>query len=171
MMNRTRTIRRGVVAALCAMAAAFSAAQASDSSGTASAAILSSLSISRNSDTNWGRVLAPSSGTATYYLDYSSGSTSVSSGSGYCFSDGNAGDYTVSGAQYASVSYSVSVGSFNGSGVSISTMYINGSGGSGTGQLDGSGNLNLRLGGYLDVQAGASIMTQTASITVNVDYQ
>ena len=170
MFNTKKIHRLGSVGVLL-LAAAFSGAQGSDSTGTATVTLLPTISITRNADTNWGRVVVPASGTATYILDDSTGATSLSSGAGFSFSDGNAGDYSITGAANCNVSFSVSVGSFSGSGVSISAMSINGSANSGTGQLDGSGHLTIKLGGTLDVASTATITTQTATINLTVDYQ
>ena len=146
-------------------------AQGSDSTGNAMASVLPSLTIVRNSDTNWGRILVPVSGSATYYLDYSSGATSLVGGTGYCFSDGYAGDYTIYGSAYSSISFEVKPDRFNGDGLEISNLIVNGDKNSGTGQLDSTGALNIRIGGYLEVQSYATIMTQTATITVRANYQ
>ena len=165
--NSQRSISIGVISLLAALAGA----QGSDSTGTARVSLQPTVSITRNADTNWGRVVVPASGNATYLLDCNTGATSLVSGSGFSFSDGNAGDYSVTGVASASVSYSVSVGSFTGTGVSITSMTINGATNSGTGALDGSGNLTIKLGGTLVVASTAAATARTATITLTVDYQ
>jgi len=170
-MKNLRNLLRIAILGLGMAAAVFANAQAVDTTGSAVVTVIPSLTITRNSDTNWGRVMVPASGTATYLLDYRTGATSLTAGNGFCFSDGNAGDYSITGLAGATVSYSVSVGSFSGSGLSIASMEINGHTNSGTDTLDGSGNLTLKLGGTLDVDSTATVAQQTAQITLSVNYQ
>ena len=170
-MFKTHNSQRLTSIGFLSLFAALACAQGSDTTGTAMVSLQPTVSITRNADTNWGRVVVPATGTATYCLDGTTGATALMSGNGFSFSDGNAGDYSVTGVPFASVSYSVSVGSFNGTGVSITSMTINGATNSGTGQLDGSGNLTIKLGGYLDVQSTAATTARTATISLTVDYQ
>src|SRR3954452_8969429 len=78
------------------------------------------------SEPSWGKVAAPSTGTAYYLLDYNSGAVSRLTSSGYAFNDGQNGEYTFSGQFNQAISYSVSFGAFTGTGVSVVSSVING---------------------------------------------
>jgi hypothetical protein len=158
------------VAVLLALSAMSGAQSISDTSGTASVDVQPALSLSLIASPSWGQVVRPTSGTATYKLDYSTGVVSVVSGLGYAFNNGHLGEYTLSGAPTAPVAFSVSIGSFSGTGVTVVAAHINGTSSSGTDVLDGSGNLDLKVGGVLDIVSTASVEVQTATVTVTVDY-
>lgn len=170
-MNRKLALRNGIAVALFAFLAAQAGAQVVDTSGTASVNVQSELTLTLNASPDWGRVTRPPSGTARYTLDYSSGAVTLISGDGYAFDDGTAGDYTLSGAPTAPVSFSVAIGAFSGSGITVVASHINGTANSGTDTLDGSGNLTLKIGGTVDIASNATLTTQTATVTVTVDYQ
>lgn len=146
-------------------------AQVSDSSGTATINVQPGLSITRLTDPSWGTVVRPSSGTTRYQLGYNTGAVTVVSGTGHSFNDGLFGSYLVNGALSAPISYSVSIGSFSGSGVSAVIGHINGTSSSGTGTLSALGTYTLQIGGQVDVTSAATSGSHTATVTVTVDYQ
>ena len=154
--------------ALSAMAAAQNSIN--DTSATASVDVQPALSLTLIASPSWGQVVRPTSGTAEYKLDYSSGAVTVVSGLGYAFDNGHFGEYTLSGAPNAPVAYTVAIGAFSGSGVSVVEADINGASDTGTGTLDGSGNMDIRVGGTLDIASNATVAVQTATVTVTVDY-
>ena len=170
-MQKHITLRNvGVIAAL-AFLSSLAGAQVVDTSSTASVNIQPALSLTLVTDPDWGRVTRPPSGTARYTLDYGTSAVTNTSGDGYAFDDGAAGEFTLSGAPNGPVSFSVSIGAFTGSGITVVASHINGTANSGTDVLDGSGNLTLKIGGILDIDAAATLTVQTATVTVTVDYQ
>ena len=143
-----------------------------DTSATASIDVQPALSLALVASPDWGKVTRPPTGTARYTLNYTTGATSVVSGDGYAFSDGAAGEFTLSGAPNAPVTFSVAIGAFDGAvPVTVFASHINGTSSSGTGTLSGGGTLTLKIGGTLDVAANATLASQTATVTVTVDYQ
>jgi hypothetical protein len=169
-LKLTKLIWAGVAAALMALTAT-AGAQVIDTSGTASVDVQPALSISLVASPSWGKVVKPAAGTARYKLDYSSGAVTLVSGNGYPFDDGQIGEYTVTGAPGAPISFSIAIGAFSGSGVSVVTGHINGTSASGTASIGGGGTLDLKVGGVLDIASTASVEIQTATVTVTVDYQ
>jgi len=153
---------------LTAMASAQSSI--SDTSATASVDVQPALSLSLIASPSWGQVVRPTTGSAEYKLDYTTGAVTVVSGLGYAFDNGHFGEYTLSGAPSAPVAYTVSIGAFSGTGVSVIEADINGAAASGTGLLDGSGNMDIRVGGTLAIASTATVAIQTATVTVTVDY-
>jgi hypothetical protein len=169
--NRTMKLALGTVLGLSFLSS-IAGAQVIDTSATATIDIQSSLSLTLVTSPNWGRVTRPPSGTARYTLDYSSGATSLVSGDGYAFSDGAAGEFTLTGAASAPVTFSMSIGAFSGATpVTVFESHINGTSDNGTGTLSGGGSLTLLLGGTLDVSSTATLGVQTATVTVTADYQ
>jgi hypothetical protein len=151
---------------------AIAGAQVVDTSATASVDVQPALSLTLNASPNWGKVTRPPSGTARYTLNYNTGAVTLTSGDGYAFNDGAAGDFTLSGAPNAPVTFSISIGAFDGATpVSVVAAHINGTSGSGTGTLSGGGTLTLKLGGIVDVSSTCTLAVQTATVTVTVDYQ
>ena len=146
-------------------------AQVSDTSGTATVDVQPALSLTLVASPSWGKVTVPPSGTARYTLNYSTGAVTLTSGNGYAFDNGQFGQYTVSGAAAAAISYSASIGAFDGLGITVVATHINGTSGSGTGSLDGSGGMTLKVGGIIDVASTADVQLQSATVTVTVDYQ
>lgn len=138
--------------------------------GTASVDVQPAITISLVQSPNWGQVVCPPSGTATYTLDYAAGGVTVTSGDGYAFNNGQNGQFAVTGAANAPVAFSVTIGSFSGSGVSCTSAYINGLASSGTGSLSALGALTLYVGGIVSVASTATVAIQTATVTVTVDY-
>jgi hypothetical protein len=105
-------------------------------------------------------------------LNYTTGATTNISGDGYAFSDGAAGEFTLSGAANAAVTFSMSIGAFDGATpVTVVLAHINGTAASGTGTLSAGGTLALKLGGTLAVSSTATLGVQSATVTVTVDYQ
>lgn len=170
-MHRRLAIR--LISAIFALTtlSALSGAQVVDTTGTASVNVQPALSLTLVTNPDWGRVTRPPTGTARYTLDYATSAVTNTSGDGYAFDDGAAGEYTLSGAPSGPVSFSVSIGAFTGSGISVVASHINGTSNSGTDVLDGSGLLTLKIGGVLDIDAAATLTAQTATVTVTVDYQ
>jgi hypothetical protein len=160
-----------IASAALMVLSATACAQVSDTSGVASVDVQPKLALSLIASPSWGKVVKPAAGTARYKLDYSTGAVTLVSGNGYAFDDGQNGEYTVTGAAGAPISFSIAIGAFSGSGVSVVTGHINGTSNSGTDTLDGSGNLTLKVGGVLDIASTASVEIQTATVTVTVDYQ
>jgi hypothetical protein len=149
---------------------AIAGAQVTDTTGVASVNVQPAITLTLVASPSWGRVVCPPSGTATYALDYAAGGVTVTSGDGYAFNDGQNGQYSVTGAASAPISFSVSIGSFSGTGITVVGATINGASSSGTGTLDGSGDLTLKVGGIITVAAAATVETQTATVTVTIDY-
>ena len=156
---------------LCGLLATMAETQVSDSSGTATVNVQPALSLALVASPDWGKVTRPPTGTARYTLDYSTGSVSLTSGDGYTFNDGHAGEYTLTGAPTAPVSFSVAIATFSDSGVTVVGSHINGTTNSGTDNPDNTGSLTLKIGGVLDIASSATLTTQTATVTVTVDYQ
>lgn len=153
------------------LSATASAQSITDSTATASVDVQPALSLSLIASPSWGQVVRPTSGTARYKLDYSSGAVTVVSGLGYAFDNGHFGEYTLSGSPGAPVTFTVAIGAFSGSGVTVVAAHINGTTNTATGTLDVGGNLDLRVGGVLDIASNATVAVQTATVTVTVDYQ
>jgi hypothetical protein len=168
---KTKTMIRSIVVGLALTTlSAIAGAQVSNTSGTASVNVQPMITLALVQSPSWGRVVCPPSGTATYTLDYAAGGVTVTSGDGYAFNDGQNGQYTVTGADSAPVSFSVGIGAFSGSGITVTSAIINGNTTSGTGTLSGSGALTLLIGGVITVASNATVTTQTATVTVTVDY-
>ncbi|HVT11327.1 MAG TPA: hypothetical protein VHE55_03595 [Fimbriimonadaceae bacterium] len=170
-MNKNKTIWIVVATALYMILAVTAGAQVVDTNGTASVDVQPALSISLVTSPNWGKVVKPAAGTARYKLDYATGTVSLVSGDGYAFNDGQLGEYTVTGAPSAPISFSVAIGSFDASGVSVVASHINGTTDTGTGTLDIGGSYDLKVGGILDIVSTATVQVQTATVTVTIDYQ
>jgi|GEM_PF-2552237 len=163
-----------ILGAMSAMTffSAMSLAQVVDTTGVASINVQVALSLSKVTDPDWGRVTRPPSGTAEYTLNYTTSAVTNSAGDGYAFDDGAAGEFTLTGAASAPVTFAISIGAFSGATpVTVVAAHINGSSNSGTGTLSGGGTLALKLGGILSVPFDASLGAQTATVTVTVDYQ
>lgn len=159
-----------VAVALFAISATAGAQSITDTSGTASVDVQPALSLSLVASPSWGQVVRPTSGTARYKLNYSTGAVTVVSGLGFAFNNGHLGEYTLTGSPSAPVAFSVSIGAFSGTGVTVVASHINATSNSGTDVLDGTGNLDLKVGGVLDISATATVEIQTATVTVTVDY-
>jgi hypothetical protein len=153
--------------ALCALAGA----QVTDTTGTATVNVQPMITLTLVASPSWGKVVCPPTGTARYSLDYASGTVAVVSGDGYAFNDGQNGQYSVTGAPSAPISFSVSIGSFSGSGITVVSSTINGSSASGTDTIAGDGTYTLKVGGVIDVASTATVATQSATVTVTIDYQ
>lgn len=149
---------------------ALSKAQVTNTSGQASINVVSLLTVTLVTNTSWGTVTLPGSGTTTYNLDPSTSAVTVTSGNGHAFGDGLAGSYLVTGGPLLPVSYSVSIGSFSGTGVTAVDAYINGTSSSGSGSLSVLGTMVLNIGGVVEVASTASLGIQTATITVTTEY-
>jgi hypothetical protein len=158
------------MATLVVMSASASA-QVIDTTGTASVDVQPALSIARVTSPSWGKVVKPAAGTARYKLDYATGAVTLVSGNGYAFDDGQLGEYTVTGAPNAPISFQVDIDTFSGTGVSVVLAHINGTAATGTGTIAGGGTYTLKIGGTIDVASTASVEVQTATVTVTVDYQ
>ncbi len=156
---------------LMALSATAGAQSINDNSGTATVDVQPGLTLSLIASPSWGQVVRPTSGTARYKLDYSTGAVTVVSGLGYAFDNGHFGEYTLSGAPNAPVTFTCSIGAFSDSGVTVVASHINGTSGSGTGTLSGGGTLDIKVGGVIDVASNATIVVQTATVNVTVDYQ
>src|SRR5689334_3684616 len=76
---------------------AIAGAQVSDTNGTATVDVQPALSLTLVASPQWGKVTAPPSGTARYTLSYATGAVTLTSGNGYAFDNGQAGQYTVNG--------------------------------------------------------------------------
>lgn len=147
-------------------------AQVVDTSATASMSVMPALSLTLVSSPDWGGVTRPPTGTARYTLSYLTGATSLVSGDGYAVSDGGAGEFTLNGAPNSPVTFSVSIGTFNGATpVTVFESHINGTTDSGTDTLNAGGTLTLKIGGIIDVPSTSTLAAQTATVTVTVDYQ
>jgi hypothetical protein len=128
--------------------------------------------ISTESDPSWGRVAAPSSGTAYYLLDYLSGTVSSLTPGGYAFNDGQNGIYIFKGPAFQPISYNVTFGAFNDTGISVVSTVINGyTNTAGTGIANSLGNYTLKVGGTLAVTQAATVETHYSTITLTVNYQ
>src|SRR5687768_9246263 len=103
------------------------------------------LTLSAISGPNWGSITRPSTGTARYTLNYSTGAVTLSSGSGYAFDNGAAGLFRVAGLP-GPISFSVSIGPFSGVGLTVISAHINGASSVGTGILTGAGPFSLKIG-------------------------
>jgi hypothetical protein len=160
-----------IIAVAITVLAAMAGAQVTDTNGVATVDVQPALTLTLVASPSWGKVVCPAAGTARYALDYSTGAVTVVSGDGYAFNNGQIGQYSVTGAPLAPLAYSVSIGSFSGSGITVVTAYINGTTSSGTSALDGSGNFTLKVGGVIDVDSTATVASQTATVTVTIDYQ
>ncbi len=147
-----------------------SQAQVTNNLGRASVTVVSLLTVTLVTNTSWGTVTLPPTGTVTYTLNPTTSAVTVSSGTGHSFGDGVAGSYLVSGGPLLPVSYSVSIGAFSGSGVSVLNAYINGTSSSGSSTLSLLGSLTLNIGGVIEVASTASLGVQTATVTVTTDY-
>ncbi|HWD38371.1 MAG TPA: hypothetical protein VG944_05950 [Fimbriimonas sp.] len=145
-------------------------AQAVNTQGHALITIVPTLSITMLANTNWGTVTLPTSGTTNYTLSTSNGQVTITSGSGFSFGDSNAGSYLITGGALEPVSYSVSIGSFSGTGVSVVDAYVDGTSSSASGTLSALGTLTVSTGGVLSVGSDASTVLQTATVTLTVNY-
>ena len=170
-MRKFKTLLSLSIVAGLSLMACMASAQTINTAGTASIDVQPALTVTLVASPDWGKVTRPSSGTARYTLNYSTGATTLTSGTGHAFSNGANGSYTVGGTASSPVSFSVSIGAFSGSGITVVASHINGTSGSGTGSLDGGGALTLLVGGVLDVASTATVAVQTATVTVSVDYQ
>jgi len=167
----SKTLLAAVLGAAMMVLSATSHAQVVDTSATASVDVQPALSVTLLASPSWGKVTRPPTGSADYKLDYSTGAVTLVSGDGYAFDNGQFGEYTLSGAPTAPVSFSVAIGAFSGTGVTVVASHINGTSASGTDNLDGSGDLDLKIGGVLSISSTATIAVQTATVTLTVDYQ
>ncbi len=119
---------------------------------------------------SWGTVARPTSGTCGYLLSPTTVLVSVVSGSGFSFLDGGAGSCLLTGLAFRTISYSVSVGPFSGTGISVTAAYIGGNSSSGSTSFGLLGTLTLGVGGILSVSSSASAGIQSATVTVTVSY-
>lgn len=170
-MSRNNRILGLIVMAIFMALTVTASAQVVDTNGVATVDVQPALSISLVTSPQWGRVVKPAAGTARYLLDYATGVVSLVSGDGYAFNDGQLGEYTVTGAPSAPLSYSVAIGAFDASGITVVASHINGASNSGTGTLDVGGSYDLKVGGVLDIASTATVQVQSATVTVTIDYQ
>jgi hypothetical protein len=163
----------GILGAIVVFAAitASASAQVIDTTGVASVNVQPALSLTLVASPDWGKCVAPAAGTARYTLSYATGAVTLTSGDGYTFNNGHLGEYTVGGAVGAPLAFSVSIGAFSGSGITVVASHINGTSGSGTGTVDNTGHYDLKVGGIVDIASTATVATQTATVTVTIDYQ
>ncbi len=170
-MKTQTAIKTLVIGFVLLVMSAIAGAQVTDTSGVASVNVQPAITLSLVTSPSWGKVVCPPSGTARYALDYATGAVTVVSGDGYAFNDGQSGQYSVTGAPSAPVSFSVSIGAFSGAGITVVHSYINGTSSSGTDTLAGDGTFTLKVGGVIDVASTADVANQTATVTVTIDYQ
>lgn len=168
-MKHNKTLRLSIGTAF-AILATTAGAQVVESSGNASVDVQPAMSIALVTSPSWGRVVKPAVGTARYKLNYSTGEVTLLNGNGFAFDDGQLGEYTVSGSPSAPLTFSVSFGAFSGTGVTVVESHINGVTDSGAGTIGIGGTFDLKVGGILDIVAGASVEIQQAVVTVTVDY-
>jgi len=167
-------ILAGVLAGLLIAAPAAHAQLPVD--GTATVTVLRALTLTETTPMGWGSVARPGNGTADYTLNYSTGAVTLSGTTstafpGFAWDNGVAGVWAVTGEPSTAISFSVSIGAFDGTvPVTVQAAHINGTSSSGTGTLDGSGNFTLNVGGIIRVSATATLGLQTATVTVTVDY-
>lgn len=143
--------------------------------GTGTVTILRALTLTETTPMGWGSVARPGNGTADYTLNYATGAVTLTANTstafpGFSWDNGAAGVWAVTGEPSTAFSFSVSIGAFNGTGVSVQAAHINGLSSSGSDTLDVSGNATLNVGGIIRVAANASLGLQTATVTVTVDY-
>jgi hypothetical protein len=143
--------------------------------GSATLSVMRALTLSETTPMSWGSIARPGNGTADYTLNYTSGAVTLTANTstaypGFAVDNGAAGVWAVTGEPSTGITYSVSIGAFDGTGVTVQAAHINGTANSGTGTLDGSGNYTLNLGGVVRVGAAASLGLQTATVTVTIDY-
>jgi hypothetical protein len=143
--------------------------------GAATVDILRALTLTESTPMSWGSVARPGNGTADYTLNYSTGAVTLSANTstafpGFSWDNGAAGVWAVTGEPSTAISFSVSIGAFDGTGVSVQAAHINATSASGTDTLDGSGNFTLNVGGIIRVASNASLGAHTSTVTVTVDY-
>lgn len=163
------------LAALCAVGIWGSASAQLSDDGSGTVTIAAALTLAETTPMSWGTVAAPGDGTADYTLNYATGAVTLTASTsttfpGYSWDNGAAGLWALAGDANANVSFSVSIGAFDGTGVTVLASHINGTSASGTGTLDGSGDLDLNLGGIIRVAANATLGLHTSVVTVTADY-
>jgi hypothetical protein len=143
--------------------------------GSATLSVMRALTLSETTPMSWGSIARPGNGTADYTLNYSTGAVTLTANTstaypGFAVDNGAAGVWAITGEPSTGITYSISMGSFDGTGVSVQACHINSTANTGLGTLDGSGNYTLNLGGVVRVGASASLGLQTATVTVTIDY-
>lgn len=138
--------------------------------GCTAAAAPSAGTVALVTSASWGTLILPAGGNTTVKLDPLTGLVSVTSGGGVSTGVGVAATYLVTGNLFQNISYSGSIGSFSGTGVSATATYVNGTSSSGSANLGAVGTMLLRVGGLLEVSPSASEGTHSATITVTVNF-
>jgi hypothetical protein len=174
-LNIRKTLVSLAILTLGLVGATSAQAQIIDTSGTATVFVMPALSITLVQAPSWGKIVIPPAGIARYTLDYSLGGVTTTvggaGGGGYAANDGVAGEYTLTGAADAPVSFSVAFGTFSTIGVSLVEGNINGTSSSGTGTLSAGGSLTLKIGGIIDVSYTSTLGTHSSTVTVTANYE
>jgi len=166
-MKHLRSIGIFLVTAILSASAA---AQVSNTEGTATICVQPKLSVVKIADADWGKVVPPATGIATYLLDYRTGRVSCQSGGGFAFGDGHRGEFLVSGAPGAPIAYSVNMTMLGGEGMTIVSTVVNGNLERGDDQIGADGTYSIKIGGALQLTSSAAMDSHSLIVTVTVNY-
>jgi len=159
-----------MVGAVAAASFATSAQAATTATGTATAEVLSSLTVTATADLNFGQIAANTGGTVTVNAD----STVASSGALISTGTRAPAAFDVVGSPDAMVIVTLPTAAVNLTRVSgTETMSLGGfnTDPNGAFQLDSSGNGAFTVGGTLTVGSGQVPGTYTGTFSVSVEYQ
>ncbi|HOB12683.1 MAG TPA: DUF4402 domain-containing protein [Novosphingobium sp.] len=164
------SLRLAMVGAVAAASFATSAQAATTATGTATAEVLSSLTVTATADLNFGQIAANTGGTVTVNAD----STVASSGALISTGTRAPAAFDVVGSPDAMVIVTLPTAAVNLTRVSgTETMSLGGfnTDPNGAFQLDSSGNGAFTVGGTLTVGSGQVPGTYTGTFSVSVEYQ
>jgi len=164
------SLRLALVGAIASASFAGSAQAATTATGTASAEVLSSLTVTATNDLQFGQIAANTGGTVTVNAD----SSVASSGSLISTGTRSPATFAVTGSPNTSVIVSVPTSSVNLTrGGGTETMVLSGfnSNPGGAFQLGTTGAATFNVGGTLAVASGQVAGAYTGTFQVSVEYQ
>lgn len=165
-----KSLRLAFVGAIAAVSFAGSAQAATTATGTASAEILSSLTVTATSNLQFGQIAANTGGTITVNAD----SSTASSGSLVSTGTRTPAGFSVAGSPNAMVVVSLPTSAVNLTRTGgTETMALSGfnSNPAGAFQLNASGAGTFNVGGTLAVASGQVAGAYTGTFQVSVEYQ
>lgn len=171
----TKTLRLRLLAATSLLSLlAVPAAYAAEGMGSASVEIVQALGVEETTALSFGTISPPSTGTQQFTLDYTDGTVTAGVGDGKVITGGTAGVFKITGAPEQAVNLAVTIGEFDGAGITVVAAHINGTSDTvAEAELDETGELTANIGGVIQI-ANTVVPTEdvpyTAVVTVTVLY-
>ncbi|WP_168210580.1 DUF4402 domain-containing protein [Persicimonas caeni] len=175
-MQKSAKVRTGIaVLALALVAAGSSVVYAATETGTAHVEILTNLTIQEVTQMDFGIIAMPSTGTDSFSLDSAGAVTHTGTDGTHSPGTQVVGTYDLTGEPGRLVDISTTVTTDFAAGVRLTEItlddQVSNAGTPATTTLDTTGAATARMGGTVEVDAGATTGAHTASIDIVANYQ